>query len=69
MVRCCEGCRPACDFCRFYDRHSEPYTNESGETVMVYVGKGECKHEAHPGASDPGSYCDDFHCFRAKCDE
>lgn len=53
MQKCNDECSPACDFCIYYEFN--------GDEDGAYTGNGHCvKHEIQ---SDPGYYCEDFHCF------
>jgi hypothetical protein len=60
----CNGCvedgksAAACDFCKHY--------SFNGDDQGRYTGDGYCN--LNQESSDPGSFCEDFHCFRAESD-
>jgi len=54
-ITCCDECLPVCDFCIYY--------NFNGNEFGGYIEKGWCRK--HKEERDPGSQCENFHCFRA----
>jgi hypothetical protein len=59
MIKC-EDCTVACDFCKHFDFNGD----KTIEGYRIYTGDGWCRLKKID--TDPGDYCDNYHCKRVK---
>ena len=65
MTLCGEDCIPCCDFCIYSIR--DIWVDENGwESDQGQKGCAKYNDEAHQDIAFYNSFCEDFHCFRAK---
>ena len=66
MIKCNNSCTPCCDFCIhvIHEVFTDDVTGEeiTGSPIACKLHN----DEEHNTLCESCSYCDDFHCFRAK---